>query len=164
MPAKTSDISRSRCRKHNVFFSVPKMKILKVDTQTTRQQVAAQPIPFKIEIDSEYQDFFEQLLSSQHWWSSRPVGIPDHRADGHVDFYDEPHGHLDHGQIVDVKLKASRSWRMWRWPHFYVEVSGLTNPIGRFCFSGWGILVLQISGPVLNFTVTTRFNTIMLGT
>lgn len=134
------------------------MKILKVDTQTTMQQVAAQPIPFKIEIDSEYQEFFRKLL---HWWSCRPVDIPDHRADGHVDFYDEPHGHLDHGNIIDVQLKACRSWR-WRRPHFFIEVSGVTNPIGRFCYSGWGIITLRISGPVLQFTMTTRFNTIML--
>jgi len=137
------------------------MKILKVDTQTTRQQVAAQPIPFRIEIDSEYEAFWKKLLSSQHWWSSKLVEIPDHRADGHVDFYDEPHEHLDHGHIVDVKLKACRSWR-WKRPHFFIEVSGLTNPIGRFCFTGWGILLLRISGPVLNFTLTTRFNTVML--
>jgi hypothetical protein len=139
------------------------MMILKVDTQTTRQQVAAQPIPFRIEIDSEYEAFWKNLLSSQRWWLSKSVDIPDHRADGHVDFYDESHGHLDHGQIVDVKLKACRSWR-WRRPYFHVEVSGLTNPIGRFCFSGHGIIILRITGPVLNFTVTTRFNTIMLGT
>lgn len=143
------------------FSQVPKMKILKVDTQTTRQQVAAQSIPFRIEIDSGYEAFFQKLLSSRCWWSRKPVEIPDHRADGHVDFYDTLHGHLDHGNIIDVKLKARRSWRLRR-PHFYVEVSGVTNPIGRFCFSGWGIITLRISGTLLQFTVTTRFNTIML--
>lgn len=144
-----------------VKLGVNHMKILKVDTQRTSQQVAAQPIPFRIEIDSEYEAFFKKLLSSQHWWCKKPVDIPDHRADGYVDFYDEPHGQLDHGNIVDVKLKACRSWR-WKRPHFFVEVSGLTNPIGRFCFSGWGIITLRITGPVLLFPVTARFNTVML--
>jgi hypothetical protein len=138
------------------------MKILKVDTQTTTHQVAAQPIPFKIEIDSEYEEFFKKLLSSQHWWASKTVEVPGHRGDGRVDFYMAPNVHLDNGSIIGVILRARRSWRLWKQPHFFVEVSGTTNPIGRFCFSGWGIITLRVTGPALNFTVTTRFNTVMV--
>ena len=134
------------------------MKTLKVDTLVSVEQVAAIPIPFKITLDQgEYQAYFQGLFKHRRWWNFRsPVNVPDHTANGHVDYYDEPHGHLDHGNIVQVALKARR-----RWPWGLVEISGVTNPIGRFCFTGWGEMKLRIVGPVLNFELETRFKTVI---
>jgi hypothetical protein len=135
------------------------MKTLKVNTLASVLQVAAISIPFTIKLDQgEYSSFFQGLFKNHHWWNfRRPVDVPKHTANGYVDYYDEPHGHLDHGHIVQVTLKARRCW-----PWGLVEISGVTNPIGRFCFTGWGEMKLRIVGPVLNFELSTMFKTVIV--
>jgi len=135
------------------------MKKLIVKIQISNLTVASVPIPFKIEIDQaeRYETYFKSLFKSRPWWRSwLPVDIPGHTANGHVDFFDVEHGHLDHGNIIQVPLKARRCW-----PWGLVEISGVTNPIGRWCWSGWGIMILRIVGPALNFEVGTPFPTVI---
>lgn len=138
------------------------MKKLVVPRQVSNLTVQAVKIPFKIEMDPEnYQSFFETLFKRVPWWRfwDRSVDVPEHTANGRVDFYDLEHGHLDNGNIILVPLKARRLWARhgsWR-----VELSGVTNPIGRWCWSGWGIMDLRIVGSVLEFEVITKFETVI---
>jgi len=134
-------------------------KLIVKPVYATVQEATVQ-IPFTIEMTSDdiFFDRFRKLLG--RWWCCRQKEIPKTYVRGRVDFYDKEHGHLDGKGFIVPKLFVRMKWRWFN--KFFLGITGVMPNIGRFCFTGWGEVKMDVDGDYAVFSVNGRFDTFIV--
>jgi len=112
-------------------------------------QMATVNIPFKIvvhNINNKEPFDLDTVISwfKRRFFKTEKITAP-WKARGTIKFYDDEHGYLDYGKFVEVPLIAQFIGPWWVpacWKR--LELTGTMPNIGRFCFTGWGICMMDV--------------------
>lgn len=112
-------------------------------------QMATVDFPFKIVVHNINNKEPFDLDTVMSWFKKIRLKsekiIAPWKARGIIKFYDVEHGYLDHSKFVDVPLIAQFIGPWWVpacWKR--LELSGTMPNIGRFCFTGWGVCMMDV--------------------